>query len=128
MAARGTVRGWPGRGQNSAPRQPRSVCCSGAHQPRAALASSPRVPRPAPAHTLGMWFKFELLPGGRMGQAVGARRIAMAGMGAETGGTDAARRGGDGGRMPAIYLSHGAPPLADDTLWTGQLSGWSAEL
>ena len=52
----------------------------------------------------------------------------MAGMGAETGGTDAARRGGDGGRMPAIYLSHGAPPLADDTLWTGQLSGWSAEL
>ena len=22
------------------------------------------------------------------------------------------------GRMPAIYLSHGAPPLADDPLWT----------
>ena len=53
----------------------------------------------------------------------------MAGMGAEMGGTDAAaQRGGDGGRMPAIYLSHGAPPLADDTLWTGQLTGWSAEL
>jgi len=30
--------------------------------------------------------------------------------------------------MPAIYLSHGAPPLADDALWTGQLAGWSAEL
>ena len=39
-----------------------------------------------------------------------------------------AQRGGDGGRMPAIYLSHGAPPLADDALWTGQLAGWSAEL
>jgi len=31
-------------------------------------------------------------------------------------------------RMPVIYLSHGAPPLADDALWTGQLAGWSAEL
>jgi 4,5-DOPA dioxygenase extradiol len=30
--------------------------------------------------------------------------------------------------MPAIYLSHGAPPLADDTLWTRQLAGWSAAL
>jgi 4,5-DOPA dioxygenase extradiol len=32
------------------------------------------------------------------------------------------------GRMPAIYLSHGAPPLADDTLWTSQLAEWSAGL
>src|SRR5262245_50122594 len=31
-------------------------------------------------------------------------------------------------RMPAIYLSHGAPPLADDPLWTRQLAGWSATL
>ena len=31
-------------------------------------------------------------------------------------------------RMPAIYLSHGAPPLADDPLWTRQLAGWSAHL
>jgi 4,5-DOPA dioxygenase extradiol len=32
------------------------------------------------------------------------------------------------GRMPALYLSHGAPPLADDPLWPGQLAAWSAEL
>ena len=32
------------------------------------------------------------------------------------------------GRMPAIYLSHGAPPLADDALWTRQLAGWAREL
>jgi 4,5-DOPA dioxygenase extradiol len=31
-------------------------------------------------------------------------------------------------RMPAIYLSHGAPPLADDELWTGQLADWSRNL
>ncbi|MFC4857420.1 dioxygenase [Actinophytocola glycyrrhizae] len=30
--------------------------------------------------------------------------------------------------MPVLYLSHGAPPLADDDLWTRQLAGWSAEL
>jgi 4,5-DOPA dioxygenase extradiol len=30
--------------------------------------------------------------------------------------------------MPAIYLSHGAPPLADDALWTSQLAAWSARL
>ncbi len=27
---------------------------------------------------------------------------------------------------PVLYLSHGAPPLADDPLWTRQLSDWSA--
>ncbi|WP_181383648.1 dioxygenase [Streptomyces sp. NWU339] len=31
-------------------------------------------------------------------------------------------------RMPALYLSHGAPPLADDPIWPGQLATWSAEL
>ncbi|NJQ17605.1 dioxygenase family protein [Streptomyces bohaiensis] len=31
-------------------------------------------------------------------------------------------------RMPVLYLSHGAPPLADDALWTGQLASWSARL
>jgi 4,5-DOPA dioxygenase extradiol len=30
--------------------------------------------------------------------------------------------------MPAIYLSHGAPPLADDALWTRQLADWAREL
>jgi 4,5-DOPA dioxygenase extradiol len=32
------------------------------------------------------------------------------------------------GRMPALYLSHGAPPLADDALWTRQLADWAREL
>ncbi|HEX5401064.1 MAG TPA: class III extradiol ring-cleavage dioxygenase [Pseudonocardiaceae bacterium] len=31
-------------------------------------------------------------------------------------------------RMPAIYLSHGAPPLADDRLWTRQLADWARDL
>jgi 4,5-DOPA dioxygenase extradiol len=30
--------------------------------------------------------------------------------------------------MPALYLSHGAPPLVDDTLWTTQLAAWAADL
>jgi 4,5-DOPA dioxygenase extradiol len=30
--------------------------------------------------------------------------------------------------MPVLYLSHGAPPLADDAVWTRQLAGWSAGL
>ncbi|MCP2258451.1 Aromatic ring-opening dioxygenase, catalytic subunit, LigB family [Streptoalloteichus tenebrarius] len=33
-----------------------------------------------------------------------------------------------GGRMPVLYLGHGAPPLADDPLWTRQLAGWAADL
>ncbi|HKT03741.1 MAG TPA: class III extradiol ring-cleavage dioxygenase [Rugosimonospora sp.] len=31
-------------------------------------------------------------------------------------------------RMPALYLSHGAPPLADDPVWPAQLARWSAAL
>jgi 4,5-DOPA dioxygenase extradiol len=31
-------------------------------------------------------------------------------------------------RMPALYLSHGAPPLADDPLWPSQLAAWAADL
>ncbi|WP_030598520.1 dioxygenase [Streptomyces fulvoviolaceus] len=31
-------------------------------------------------------------------------------------------------RMPAIYVSHGAPLLADDPLWPAQLAAWSGEL
>lgn len=30
--------------------------------------------------------------------------------------------------MPALYLSHGAPPLADDALWVRQLGAWAADL
>ncbi|HEX5512422.1 MAG TPA: class III extradiol ring-cleavage dioxygenase [Actinomycetales bacterium] len=32
------------------------------------------------------------------------------------------------GRMPAVYLSHGAPPLADDQRWTAELATWSGAL
>jgi 4,5-DOPA dioxygenase extradiol len=30
--------------------------------------------------------------------------------------------------MPVIFLSHGAPPLADDPLWTRQLAEWSKSM
>lgn len=33
-----------------------------------------------------------------------------------------------GGRMPVLYLSHGAPPLADDTRWCADLASWSTQL
>jgi 4,5-DOPA dioxygenase extradiol len=44
--------------------------------------------------------------------------------------TETAERdtGQDSGRMPAIYLSHGAPPLADDAIWPGQLAAWAKNL
>jgi 4,5-DOPA dioxygenase extradiol len=32
------------------------------------------------------------------------------------------------GRMPVLYLSHGAPPLADDDTWTAELAAWSRDL
>lgn len=35
---------------------------------------------------------------------------------------------GDPARLPALYLGHGAPPLLEDPVWTGQLAGWSAKL
>ncbi|GAA1527395.1 class III extradiol ring-cleavage dioxygenase [Actinomadura kijaniata] len=31
-------------------------------------------------------------------------------------------------RMPTLYLGHGAPPLADDPVWPGQLAAWAADL
>jgi 4,5-DOPA dioxygenase extradiol len=31
-------------------------------------------------------------------------------------------------RMPALYIGHGAPPLLDDPIWSGQLRSWAAEL
>ncbi|HUK69339.1 MAG TPA: class III extradiol ring-cleavage dioxygenase [Streptosporangiaceae bacterium] len=32
------------------------------------------------------------------------------------------------GRMPALYMGHGAPPLVDDPLWVTQLSAWAQAL
>lgn len=34
----------------------------------------------------------------------------------------------DGTRMPAIYLGHGAPTLADDPIWPAQLAAWAQSL
>lgn len=31
-------------------------------------------------------------------------------------------------RLPVLYLSHGAPPLADDSRWTHELAGWGSDL
>ncbi|HRK45765.1 MAG TPA: class III extradiol ring-cleavage dioxygenase, partial [Nocardioides sp.] len=31
-------------------------------------------------------------------------------------------------RMPALYIGHGAPPLLDDPVWSGQLAAWASEL
>lgn len=31
-------------------------------------------------------------------------------------------------RMPALYIGHGAPPLLDDPVWSGQLAALSADL
>ena len=30
--------------------------------------------------------------------------------------------------MPALYIGHGAPPLLDDPVWSGQLSSWAGDL
>ena len=31
-----------------------------------------------------------------------------------------------GGRMPTLYIGHGAPPLVDDPLWVAQLAAWAS--
>ena len=31
-------------------------------------------------------------------------------------------------RMPALYIGHGAPPLLDDPIWSGQLASWAQDL
>jgi 4,5-DOPA dioxygenase extradiol len=31
-------------------------------------------------------------------------------------------------RMPALYIGHGAPPLLDDPVWSGQLKAWADDL
>ena len=30
------------------------------------------------------------------------------------------------GRLPALYIGHGAPPLLEDPGWMGELTGWAA--
>jgi 4,5-DOPA dioxygenase extradiol len=32
------------------------------------------------------------------------------------------------GRMPALYIGHGAPPLLDDPVWRSQLETWATDL
>jgi 4,5-DOPA dioxygenase extradiol len=39
-----------------------------------------------------------------------------------------ARHSDTGARMPAVFLSHGAPILADDAQWTAELATWAANL
>ena len=34
----------------------------------------------------------------------------------------------EAGRMPSIYIGHGAPPLVDDELWVTQLAAWAKAL
>ena len=34
----------------------------------------------------------------------------------------------DTARMPALYIGHGAPPLLDDPVWSGQLAAWARDL
>lgn len=31
-------------------------------------------------------------------------------------------------KMPALYIGHGAPPLLDDPVWSGQLAAWASDL
>ncbi|GAB3249267.1 dioxygenase family protein [Nocardioides dilutus] len=31
-------------------------------------------------------------------------------------------------RMPALYIGHGAPPLLDDPIWSGELAAWARGL
>src|SRR3982075_1317971 len=39
-----------------------------------------------------------------------------------------ARSASASGRMPALYIGHGAPPLVDDALWVAQLAAWAKAL
>lgn len=48
--------------------------------------------------------------------------------GAATEVSERARRVRAGGRMPTLYIGHGAPPLVDDPLWVAQLAAWATAL
>src|SRR6202011_95572 len=39
-----------------------------------------------------------------------------------------ARQASASGRMPTLYIGHGAPPLVDDPLWVAQLAAWAKAL
>src|SRR3977135_1939548 len=39
-----------------------------------------------------------------------------------------ARSASASGRMPALYIGHGAPPLVDEALWVAQLAAWAKAL
>src|SRR5437016_10884241 len=41
---------------------------------------------------------------------------------------DRARHASATGRMPTLYIGHGAPPLVDDPLWVAQLASWARAL
>ena len=41
---------------------------------------------------------------------------------------DSANPAASDGRMPAIYLGHGAPPLLEDAVWMKELGGWARDL
>ena len=41
---------------------------------------------------------------------------------------DRARHASASGRMPTLYIGHGAPPLVDDPLWVAQLAAWAKAL
>jgi 4,5-DOPA dioxygenase extradiol len=45
-----------------------------------------------------------------------------------SGKSDRTKRGGASGRMPAIFLAHGAPPLLDMAEWVGELNSWAGTL
>ena len=48
--------------------------------------------------------------------------------GAATVVAERARRSHASGRMPTLYIGHGAPPLVDDRLWVTQLAAWANAL
>ena len=41
---------------------------------------------------------------------------------------DSSRPAASGGRMPSIFLAHGAPPLLDDRPWMSELHDWAKNL
>ncbi len=59
-----------------------------------------------------------------LGAAIGAAAAAVVAGDAEA----RSKRGSGDGRMPALFLAHGAPPLLDDAAWMTELAGWAASI